>query len=144
MKNHRRGKVKTTDRSDKTKQCQRIIVYCCEASAYKAVQPLLTDANYNWVEFVKVACTGLIGVSEILKSFEKGTSSVIVAGCPPGSCRHTDGSSRAAVHVTSAVKELSEAMLDEYRVRMCFASSVDTRKIEQVIQEEIRHDSGRT
>lgn len=144
MKNRKQKKVKTIDKTDKTRQYQRIVVYCCEASAYRAVQPLLACGNYNGVGFVKIACTGLIGVSEILKSFEKGASSVIVAGCPPGSCRHSDGSSRASVHVASVMKELGEAMLDEYRVRMCFASSVDTRKIEQVIQEEIKHDSGRT
>jgi coenzyme F420-reducing hydrogenase delta subunit len=143
MKNRKQRKREKKEESVGTAQPSRIIIYCCERSAFRAVESLLTDVKYNGVEFVKVECTGRIGVHDILKRLEDGAYSVVVAGCPPGSCQHSDGSSRAERNVAIAVKELSDAMLDGYRVRMCFVSSVDTKKMVDIIEEEMKHDSGR-
>ena len=66
----------------------------------------------------RVACTGKLQETTLLKAFENGADAVYVVGCPVDTCHNVKGSQRAAKRVASVKKAIGELGVEEDRVEM--------------------------
>ena len=113
----------------------KIVVFCCENSALKAVDNVGAMEMMDSVDVTKIPCSGKAEVGLILKSFESGYNGVIVLGCPLDNCKFINGNYRAKKRIDQVKKSLQEAGIDEKRVRMDFVSSVDAHKVVRIVEE---------
>jgi F420-non-reducing hydrogenase iron-sulfur subunit len=76
----------------------RIIVFCCNWSAYPAVEKAQRSENTTpaHVKCIQVMCGGMITPAYVLKSFELGADGVYIATCHVDDCHYTTGARRAA------------------------------------------------
>jgi coenzyme F420-reducing hydrogenase delta subunit len=86
---------------------------CAEGG--KVLAQLNFPAN---ITLTRLACTGKLEETAILKAFEDGADGVYVVGCPSEGCHNVKGSQRAAKRVASVRKALAEMGVEEDRVRM--------------------------
>lgn len=100
----------------------KIVAFCCERSAYQAVDKAgQMRLNYpSNIRIVPVPCSGRVSEANILQALEKGADGVVVLGCPEGSCHHISGSSRAKKRVESVSMLLKEIGLGSGRVQMVY------------------------
>ncbi len=110
----------------------RLVIYCCENSAMKAVS---AAGALDSVDIIKLPCSGRVEAGLILKSFEKGYGGVVVLGCPLDNCTFIRGNYRARKRVSVVKKSLREAGINENRVKIDFVSSVDTHKVIAIVEE---------
>lgn len=113
----------------------KIVVFCCENSAYKAADNISENEIMNSVNVVKLPCSGKVEVGLILKCLEKDTAGVLVLGCPLDNCKFIRGNYRASKRVDSVKRALKDANVDENRVRIDFISSLDSHKFVEIVQE---------
>jgi coenzyme F420-reducing hydrogenase delta subunit len=66
----------------------------------------------------RLACTGKLQVSSLLKAFENGADGVFVVGCPKDKCHNIMGSQRAAKRVQAVKKALAELDVEPERLEM--------------------------
>lgn len=113
----------------------KIIVFCCENSALKAVDNMGKSEIMSSVEIIKLPCSGKVEIGLILKCFESGYNGVIVLGCPLDNCKFIKGNYRAKKRIDMVKKSLKEAGINECRVKIDFISSVDSHKVAKIIEE---------
>ncbi len=113
----------------------KIIVFCCENSALKAVDNIGKSEIMSSVEIVKLPCSGKVEIGLILKCFESGYNGVVVLGCPLDNCKFIKGNYRALKRIDMVKKSLKEAGIDESQVKIDFVSSVDSHKVAKIIEE---------
>lgn len=113
----------------------KIIVFCCENSALKAVDNIGKSGIMSSVEIVKLPCSGKVEIGLILKCFESGYNGVVVLGCPLDNCKFIKGNYRALKRIDMVKKSLKEAGIDESQVKIDFISSVDSHKVAKIIEE---------
>lgn len=113
----------------------KIVVFCCENSALKAVDNVGTMEMMKSVDIVSLPCSGKAEVGLILKSFESGYGGVVVLGCPLDNCKFIKGNYRAKKRIASVKRSLLEAGINENRVTIDFVSSVDAHKVVAIIEE---------
>lgn len=113
----------------------KIVVFCCENSALKAVDSMGDSEMIGSVDIIKLPCSGKIETGFVLKCFENGCDGVIVLGCPLDNCKFLKGNYRARKRVERIKKSLKEAGINENRVKIDFVSSVDSHKVAKVIEE---------
>jgi len=70
------------------------------------------------IRLTRLACTGKLEVSTLLKAFEEGADGVYVVGCPVDGCHNVKGSERAAKRVAAVREMLAELEVEPDRVRM--------------------------
>jgi F420-non-reducing hydrogenase iron-sulfur subunit len=70
------------------------------------------------ITLTRLACTGKLEETDLLKAFEDGADGVYVVGCPVDGCHNVKGSQRAAKRVASVRKALVEMGVEPERVRM--------------------------
>jgi coenzyme F420-reducing hydrogenase delta subunit len=70
------------------------------------------------ITLTRLACTGKLEETDLLKAFEDGADGVYVVGCPMDGCHNVKGSQRAAKRVASVRKALAEMGVEPERVRM--------------------------
>jgi len=70
------------------------------------------------IKLVRVACTGKLEVTTLLKAFEDGADGVYVVGCPEDGCHNVRGSQRAAKRVAAVRQAFKEMDVEEDRIRM--------------------------
>ena len=113
----------------------KIVVFCCENTALKAVDSMGKVEIMNSVEIIKLPCSGKIEIGLILKCFENGSAGVLVLGCPLDNCKFIKGNYRALKRIDMVKKALREAGISEDRVKIDFISSVDSHKVTDIIEE---------
>ncbi|WP_417912646.1 hydrogenase iron-sulfur subunit [Candidatus Electronema sp. TJ] len=86
---------------------------CAEGG--KVLAQLNFPAN---ITLTRLACTGKLEETDLLKAFEDGADAVYVVGCPAEGCHNVKGSLRAAKRVDSVRKALAEMGVEADRVRM--------------------------
>jgi F420-non-reducing hydrogenase iron-sulfur subunit len=113
----------------------KIIMLCCENSAVKAIDSMGKTEILNLVEIIKLPCSGKVEIELILKYFENGYKGVVVLGCPLDNCKFIKGNYRALKRIDRVKKALTEAGINEDRVKIDFLSSVDSHKVSAIIEE---------
>ena len=117
------------------KDGKKIIVFCCENSAYKAADAVEDVSVLEDVEVVRLPCSGKIEIGLVLKCFENDYPGVLILGCPVDNCKYIKGNIRARKRVDMIKQALQHAGYDENRVRMDFISSLDTHKFVNIVNE---------
>jgi len=99
-----------------------IRVFCCHYTSQQAIaegSDGLTRYGFPVNATIeRLACSGKIQVSNILKAFEDGADGVCVVGCPVNECHNLMGSQRAAHRVVAVRKALAELGVEEDRLEM--------------------------
>jgi len=111
----------------------RITALLCENSAWKAYGELALDPELRGVDFVKMPCSGRVDAGLLLALLEKGSSAVLVVGCPRDNCTFLRGNYRAEKRVAVARAALRDAGLDENLVRLEFLSSMDSHRLRDAV-----------
>jgi heterodisulfide reductase subunit A len=70
------------------------------------------------VRVLKVPCTGIVQVQQILEAFKAGAQGVMVVGCKPDGCHYEVGSQKTKVKVELAKKLLKECGIEPERLEM--------------------------
>lgn len=85
----------------------RIVVFCCNWSAYPAVEQARRSGTSlpGHVKCIQVMCGGMITPAYILKAFELGADGVFIATCHVDDCHYATGAKRA-VDVHDVVAKL--------------------------------------
>lgn len=113
----------------------KIILFCCENSALKAVDNMGTADILKSADIVRLPCSGKAEVGLILKSFENGYGGVVILGCPLDNCKFIKGNYRAKKRIANVKRALQEAGINENRVTIDFVSSVDAHKVARILEE---------
>lgn len=97
----------------------RIVAFCCAESAYRAADRAgrLRMPYPPETRVIQVPCVGRVDLLHILRAFEGGAAGVLLMGCPEGSCRHMEGSTRAKQRAEYAQSLLGELGMDGAKVR---------------------------
>jgi coenzyme F420-reducing hydrogenase delta subunit len=88
----------------------KIKAFCCQQSAFEAYEMAKTmklpvpDER----DIVKVKCTGLIDIIDVMQAFEDGADGIMVVACHEGNCLFLSGNSRAVKRVQRIKKLLDE------------------------------------
>lgn len=83
----------------------KIVVFCCNWSAYPAVDDARRSGKElpTHIKCIQVMCGGMVTPGYVLKAFELGADGVFIATCHVDDCHYATGARRAAdVHDTTA------------------------------------------
>ena len=94
--------------------CHYVSQQSCAESG-KVLGELNFPAN---ISLHRLACTGKLEETDLLKAFEDGADGVYVVGCPIEGCHNVKGSQRAAKRVAAVRTALSDMGVEQERVRM--------------------------
>ena len=121
------------------KKTSRITALLCENSAWKAWVDACGDGEaakrLDGVDAVKLPCSGKVETAMVLQLLEAGSAGVLVLACPKDNCTYVRGSYRAEKRIALAKAALRDAGLDEGLVRLDFISSLDSRKLLDIVAE---------
>lgn len=92
----------------------RIVVFCCENSAYQAARQGQLPAE---VDLIRLPCGGRVEVLHMLRAFERGADGVLVLTCQEDNCQSLHGSARARHRVEYAKEILQEIGIDPERLQ---------------------------
>jgi heterodisulfide reductase subunit A-like polyferredoxin/coenzyme F420-reducing hydrogenase delta subunit len=103
---------------DKEVDGPRMIVFCCQNSAYEAAQmaQAFQMSAPDGLQTIKVPCAGKVDVHYILKAFQAGAEGVLVLTCHKDNCKSQHGNTFAGWRVEDARRMLSEVGLEEDRL----------------------------
>ncbi len=116
-----------------------IVAFCCHYCAYAAAD-LAGSARLQYppnVRIVRTPCTGRLEVDYFMKAFENGADGVLVAGCEEGSCHFKEGNLLAKRRVNYTRDLLSEAGLEEERLRMVNVSAASAQKFAEIVRDMV-------
>jgi F420-non-reducing hydrogenase iron-sulfur subunit len=116
---------------------KKLVVFCCENSAYKAAEAIDDTSVFEQIEIVCLPCSGKIEIGLVLKCFENDHPGVLILACPIDNCKYLKGNLRARKRVEMIKQALRNAGYDENRVRLDFLSSVDTHKFVKIVKEQL-------
>ncbi|GAK60866.1 methyl-viologen-reducing hydrogenase delta subunit [Candidatus Vecturithrix granuli] len=117
------------------KEQKKIVVFCCENSAYKAAQAVQDSTLLEAIDIVRLPCSGKIEIGLVLKCFEQDVPGVLILACPIDNCQYLTGNKRARKRVEMIKQALRNAGYDQNRVKLDFLSSVDTHKFINSVKE---------
>jgi len=116
---------------------EKLVVFCCENSAYKAAEAVEDVSLFAQIEIVRLPCSGKIEIGLVLKCFENDHPGVLILACPIDNCKYLKGNLRARKRVEMIKQALRNAGYEENLVRMDFLSSVDMHKFVKIAQEQL-------
>jgi coenzyme F420-reducing hydrogenase delta subunit/Pyruvate/2-oxoacid:ferredoxin oxidoreductase delta subunit len=104
--------------NDESGEIARVIVFCCENSAFEsarlaALNGFSLPAGF---ELVKVPCAGRVDLVYLLEAFHCGADGVMVLGCHHESCKSMAGNTVAHRRVEIARNTLEEVGLERERL----------------------------
>ncbi len=114
---------------------KKIVVFCCENSAYRAADAVQDGTVFESVEMIRLPCSGKIEIDLVLKCLEQDHPGVLVLGCPVDNCKFIKGNIRARKRVDVVKQALRNAGYDENNVKVDFLSSVDSHKFVNIVNE---------
>ncbi len=88
----------------------KIIAFCCENSAYQALERLLAEGGCvpDGLHTIRVPCAGKVDELYVLRALEEGANGVLVVGCHTDSCRFLRGNIRVQARLERVKKLLEE------------------------------------
>ena len=103
---------------DKEAGGPRILVFCCQNSAYEAAQmaQVFQMSAPDGLQTIKVPCAGKVDVDHILKAFRAGAEGVLVLACHKDNCKSQQGNTFAGWRVEDARRLLAEIGLEQERL----------------------------
>jgi F420-non-reducing hydrogenase iron-sulfur subunit len=115
----------------------RIIAFLCNWCSYVAadaagVSRLTQKTN---TRTIRVACSGMVDPSYVLKAFAKGADGVLVAGCHPGDCHYISGNIKAMRRYPLLKKLVTELGVEDKRFRLEWIAASEPSKYARVINE---------
>ncbi len=116
-----------------------IVAFCCHYCAYTAAD-LAGSSRLQYppnVRIIRTPCTGRLEVDYFMKAFENGADGVLVAGCEEGSCHFKEGNLLAKRRVNYTRDLLSEAGLEEERLRMVNVSAASAQKFAEIVRDMV-------
>jgi len=113
---------------------KKIVAFVCENSALKAAAQVRAAGVWDFVELVRLPCSGKIEAGLVLKCLERGHPGVLVLGCPVDNCKFLKGNLRARGRVQTLKNTLQEAGLPPELVHIDFLSSVDSHKLVDIVE----------
>jgi F420-non-reducing hydrogenase iron-sulfur subunit len=116
-----------------------IVAFCCHYCAYAAAD-LAGSSRLQYppnVRIIRTPCTGRLEVDYFMKAFENGADGVLVAGCEEGSCHFKEGNLLAKRRVNYTRDLLSEAGLEEERLRMVNVSAASAQKFAEIVRDMV-------
>jgi F420-non-reducing hydrogenase iron-sulfur subunit len=116
-----------------------IVAFCCHYCAYAAAD-LAGSSRLQYppnVHIIRTPCTGRLEVDYFMKAFENGADGVLVAGCEEGSCHFKEGNLLAKRRVNYTRDLLSEAGLEEERLRMVNVSAASAQKFAEIVRDMV-------
>ena len=116
-----------------------IVAFCCHYCAYAAAD-LAGSSRLQYppnVRIIRTLCTGRLEVDYFMKAFENGADGVLVAGCEEGSCHFKEGNLLAKRRVNYTRDLLSEAGLEEERLRMVNVSAASAQKFAESVRDMV-------
>jgi len=115
----------------------KIIVLCCENSAYRAAD-MAGTLKLSFPESIKIIsfpCIGRVEEIHILHALENGADGVMVMGCLEDSCKFLDGDGRTKKKIIYLKKILSEIGIEDARVEFHnIAPNMGTKFVELVTE----------
>lgn len=84
---------------------------------------------------VRVMCSGRVSPELILHTLREGADGVLVLGCHIGDCHYAEGNHRTAKRIPVLRKLLGYVGIEPERVRLEWASSAESNKVVQVVNE---------
>ena len=98
----------------------KIKAFCCEQSAVEAhkMAEVMKLEIPEELDVVKVKCTGLIDIIDLMNAFEEGADGVMVIACHEGNCLFLSGNIRAKLRVKNARKLLDEIGVESDRLEI--------------------------
>jgi heterodisulfide reductase subunit A len=90
-----------------------VLAICCQECGHTAVDSSgMAKMEYPAnVRIIKVPCTGIVRVNQILEAFKAGAQGVMVVGCKTDGCHYEVGSDKAAKKM-----DLARVLLKEYGI----------------------------
>lgn len=101
-----------------------IQIFCCHYTSQQAIAEgvagLKEDGLPSGATINRLACSGKLRVSALLKAFEDGADGVCVIGCHEDECHNVMGSKRAGHRVLAVRKALEELGVEGERIEMFY------------------------
>lgn len=115
----------------------KIIAFLCNWCSYVAadaagVSRFTQPPN---VRVVRVACSGMVDPSYVIKAFALGADGVLIGGCWPGDCHYISGNIKAMRRAPFLKKLLAELGLEPERFRLEWIAASEPGRYAQVVQE---------
>lgn len=115
----------------------KIIAFLCNWCSYVAadaagVSRFVQKPN---VRVIRVACSGMVDPSYILKAFAMGADGVLVGGCWPADCHYISGNIKAMRRAPLLKKLLEEMGVEEGRFRLEWIAASEPGPYVKIVNE---------
>lgn len=115
----------------------KIIAFLCNWCTYVAadaagVSRFVQKPN---VRVIRVACSGMVDPSYVVKAFANGADGVLIGGCWPGDCHYISGNLKAMRRAPLLKKLLDEMGVEEGRFRLEWIAASEPGPYAKVINE---------
>ncbi len=115
----------------------KIICFLCNWCSYAAAD-LAGSMRLKYpsnIKIVRLACSGRVDVTHLLKCFENGADGVFVAGCEEGSCHYLEGNLWAKKRINYTRHLLQEVGLEKERLEMYNISASQAKIFVQIARD---------
>ncbi len=115
----------------------KIIAFLCNWCTYVAadaagVSRFVQKPN---VRVIRVACSGMVDPSYVVKAFAQGADGVRIGGCWPGDCHSLAGNLKAMRRAPLLKKLLEEMGVEEGRFRLQWIAASEPSRFAQTVNE---------
>ena len=104
----------------------KIYIFGCE----NAVEE---DKFDNGIYFKKVACSGRLEETIILKAFEEEAAGVLVFACYEGACKYLSGNVKASKRIEYVKKILKQIGIEDNRLQLHYVQANQSDKHNKII-----------
>lgn len=112
-----------------------IIAFLCKWSSYnaadKAGQERLSYPEN--VKIIRIPCTGRVSAQMILKAYESGAKSVLIAGCPPDACHYFTGNFKARKRVEALRGMIKQFGIDPETLAIEWIGKDESKKFVEIV-----------
>lgn len=121
----------------------KILAFLCNWCSYVAADAagVLRLVQKPNVRIIRVACSGMVDPSYVVKAFLSGADGVLVAGCHPGDCHYISGNIKAMRRSFLLKRLFSDLGVEEGRFRLEWVAASEPQKYAEVVNrmiEEVR------
>lgn len=115
----------------------KIIAFLCNWCSYVAadaagVSRMIQPPN---VRVIRVACSGMVDPSYVIKAFALGADGVLIGGCWPGDCHYISGNIKAMRRAPFLKKLLAALGVEPERFRLEWIAASEPNRYAQVVRE---------
>ena len=115
----------------------KIVAFLCNWCSYVAadaagVSRMTQPPN---ARVIRVACSGMVDPSYVIRAFALGADGVLIGGCWPGDCHYISGNIKAMRRAPFLKKLLTELGIEPERFRLEWIAASEPGRYAQVIRE---------